>query len=433
MKSRCAAPLVFLLIIMAVAGPVAAQDDLHGSISFSQEPDGRYAWGMAWNYGNEVVAMQNASAECQRAGGSNCREAGWFKNACGALAIGNNNGYGAGWGDSIAEAENDALAYCRSLNSNCRIEASRCAQGAATFASSDPGVSAATDAAAQDDLHGSIAFSQEPDGRYAWGMAWKYGSEAVAMYEASVECQRAGGSSCGEVGWFKNACGALAIGSNNGYGAGWGDSIAKAENDALAQCRSLNGNCRIETSQCAQGEATFASSAPGFDDDSKMAYEEDDGSGEDMEMSYGAELRALEAKAEAERRAEAARIEEARRQEAARRAEAEAERRAEAARIEEARRQEAARRAEAKRRAEAEAARRAEAEAEAERRAEEAEERRAEERRRAELERINKENMRRVGEYIERTRRQIEQLNRDRSVGPQEDVCDPPESATWIC
>ena len=189
-----------------------------------------------------------------------------------------------------------------------------------------------------------------------------------------------------------------------------------------------------------------------FEDDSKMAYEEGDGSEDDSEMTYEAELRALEERVEAERRAEAVRLEEARRQKAARRAEAK--QRAKAVRLEEARRQEAVHRAEAKRRAEAarlEEARRQESSrrAAAARRAEEAAERRLyqyyfllnqvepaerwlyysllnqEERwraeaatRRAEIERrINKENMRILEESMERTKRQIQQLNRDRSVG----------------
>ena len=176
-----------------------------------------------------------------------------------------------------------------------------------------------------------------------------------------------------------------------------------------------------------------------FDDDSKMAYEEGDGSEDDSEMTYEAELRALEESVEAERRAEAVRLEEARRQEAARRAEAK--QRAEAARLEEARRQEASRRAAAERRAEEAAERRLyqyylllNQEEAAERwlyynyfllNQEEVAERRAEERwraeaatRRAEIERrINKENMRILEESMEGIRRQIQQLNRDRSVG----------------
>ena len=177
-------------------------------------------------------------------------------------------------------------------------------------------VAVASPAAARGDLHGSIVFSQEADGSAAWGMAWNYGSGMAATRDAYGECQGAGGNSCREVGEFTNACGALAIGDNNGYGTGWGDSITEAENDALIQCLSVNSNCRLEASQCVQGEATFASSdddsrmvyeeGAGSEDDSKMAYEEGDESDDASGMTYEAELRALE------ERVEAARIEEAR-------------------------------------------------------------------------------------------------------------------------
>lgn len=100
------------------------------------------------------------------------------------------------------------------------------------------------------DLYGSIAFSQEDDGGYTWGIAWRFGSRFDATREAVAQCRREAGTSCAEVGWFENACGALAIGSGNGYGAGWGDSTAAAERDALRQCRVSNDNCRIEVARC---------------------------------------------------------------------------------------------------------------------------------------------------------------------------------------
>ena len=147
MKGKCVGIVVCVLTIVVVASPAAAQGDLHGSIVFSQEADGGYAWGMAWNHNSEVSAMREASVECRNAGGSSCREVGTFTNACGALAIGDDNGYGTGVGDSIAKAENDALARCRSSNSNCRIDAkaSQCTEKVATVASSPPEDSRATD------------------------------------------------------------------------------------------------------------------------------------------------------------------------------------------------------------------------------------------------------------------------------------------------
>ncbi len=103
-------------------------------------------------------------------------------------------------------------------------------------------------------LHGSIAFSQDDDGAYAWGIAWSFDSSAGAQSEALGQCREYGGTRCAEAGWFQEACGALAIGDGNGYGTGWGATTAAAERDALSQCRVSNHDCRIEVARCAQSE-----------------------------------------------------------------------------------------------------------------------------------------------------------------------------------
>ena len=105
---------------------VGARGDLYGSIVFSQESGGDYAWGMAWNYGSRDTARQRAAAECQNRGGSSCGEIQWFRNACGALFRGDGNGWGTGWGATKTDAESMARAYCESHNRNCRLEVSRC-------------------------------------------------------------------------------------------------------------------------------------------------------------------------------------------------------------------------------------------------------------------------------------------------------------------
>ena len=103
-------------------------------------------------------------------------------------------------------------------------------------------------------LHGSIAFSQDDDGAYAWGIAWSFDSSAGAQSEALGQCREYGGTRCAEAGWFQEACGALAIGDGNGYGTGWGATTGEAERDALSQCRVSNDDCRIEVARCAQSE-----------------------------------------------------------------------------------------------------------------------------------------------------------------------------------
>ena len=114
--------------------------------------------------------------------------------------------------------------------------------------------SPAADSAQAGPLHGSITFSQETDGGYAWGIAWSFDSSAGAEAEALGQCREYGGTRCAEAGWFQEACVALAIGDGNGYGAGWGTTTGEAERDALAQCRAVNDDCRIEVARCSQSE-----------------------------------------------------------------------------------------------------------------------------------------------------------------------------------
>ena len=87
------------LLADSPAGSGAATGDLYGSIAFSQVGDGGYAFGIAWNAQGREAARRSAVEECRRRdGGGGCSEAGWFRNACGAIAIGDANGYGTGWG-----------------------------------------------------------------------------------------------------------------------------------------------------------------------------------------------------------------------------------------------------------------------------------------------------------------------------------------------
>ena len=121
--------------LLAAASPpgasaTGAAGDLHGSIAFSQLDRGGYAYAIAWNAQGREAARRSALEECRRQdGGSGCHEAGWFANQCGALAIGDRNGYGTGGGKTNAKAENSALSNCRAANRNCRVEVSRCVDG----------------------------------------------------------------------------------------------------------------------------------------------------------------------------------------------------------------------------------------------------------------------------------------------------------------
>ena len=67
----------------------------------------------------------------------------------------------------------------------------------------------------------------------------------VVRKAAAVATRRAGSA---------NQCGALAIGDQNGYGTGAGETNAKAESSALSNCRAANRNCRVEVSRCVDSD-----------------------------------------------------------------------------------------------------------------------------------------------------------------------------------
>ena len=101
----------------AATGPVKAAD-YYGAIAFSQQTG---AHGYSYDYGSRRVAQSRALQECAKHGGG-CKIATWFRNACGALAVGNGNGWGAEWGNTRAEAERLALQRCGTHTSGCWIK-----------------------------------------------------------------------------------------------------------------------------------------------------------------------------------------------------------------------------------------------------------------------------------------------------------------------
>ena len=94
---------------------------------------------------------------------------------------------------------------------------------------------------------GAIAFSRDTG---ANGYSFQYDSRSGAEARALKECG-AYASDCTVASSFSDACGALAVGDGNGWGASRAESIIKAERNALATCRSYdNTNCEIEVSVC---------------------------------------------------------------------------------------------------------------------------------------------------------------------------------------
>lgn len=102
------------------------------------------------------------------------------------------------------------------------------------------GASAGEDDGSAGEYYGAIAYS--PTNR-AHGWAFDYSSRGAAERRALALCGRHA-EDCIVPVWFRNACGALAVGPD-GYGSGWGSSRKSAEGQAIQSCRRYSGGCAV--------------------------------------------------------------------------------------------------------------------------------------------------------------------------------------------
>jgi hypothetical protein len=98
------------LFVLLGAATAAAADDNFGAIAFSSSSG---ATGYSYDYDSRDGAEERKVVL-------------WFKNACGALAVGEGSGYGTGWASSRSEAENLAMGYCRQNTGGCEISRWAC-------------------------------------------------------------------------------------------------------------------------------------------------------------------------------------------------------------------------------------------------------------------------------------------------------------------
>ena len=98
----------------------------HGAIAYSAL---KKVYGYSRDYGSSRAAADAAVANCRKEnkGASDCKALVTFRNACGALALGNKGAYGSAWGPSQREATNKALVECRPYGgASCKIEGQVC-------------------------------------------------------------------------------------------------------------------------------------------------------------------------------------------------------------------------------------------------------------------------------------------------------------------
>ena len=112
-RFRVTAVLALAWSLAGAGGALAA----FGAIAFSPQSG---AHGYSYGAGTRAQAERIAMSNC-RAHGAGCRLLVYFQNACGALAVGNGNGYGFAWAASRGQAEGRAMRECRNQTSSCRI------------------------------------------------------------------------------------------------------------------------------------------------------------------------------------------------------------------------------------------------------------------------------------------------------------------------
>src|ERR1700681_405368 len=98
MPIRSSGAVACLGFLLAILPSTQAAADNFGAIAFSASSG---AAGYSYDYASRDEAEERALQEC----GRGCEVVLWFKNACGALAVGTGNGYGSGWAASRSEAE----------------------------------------------------------------------------------------------------------------------------------------------------------------------------------------------------------------------------------------------------------------------------------------------------------------------------------------
>lgn len=114
------------IAVLSVAAPLAASAaDLYGAIAYSQNSR---AHGWAKDFQSQSAAENAAMNECNKQA-NDCRIGVWFRNACGAVAVGDDGGWGSDWGANMNAAENKAMHVCDGYSYNCKVAVSQCVTG----------------------------------------------------------------------------------------------------------------------------------------------------------------------------------------------------------------------------------------------------------------------------------------------------------------
>lgn len=112
---------VVLILAFMPAVVLAQAKEYYGAIAYSL---GTGAHGWANDHPSRPAAEKAALANCRKFA-KDCKAVVWFKNACGAIAVGS-KGYGWGWGEKQAAAEIEALKSCSKHTMGCTVHRHVC-------------------------------------------------------------------------------------------------------------------------------------------------------------------------------------------------------------------------------------------------------------------------------------------------------------------
>lgn len=105
-------------LLFVTSASTAHAKNKFGAIAIS--PSSK-AMGWSFNYNSKWKANQVALNKCRKYA-SDCKIGVWFRNACGAIAVGANGGWGAHWGNSVKSAKWKAKKTCRKYDSYCQVK-----------------------------------------------------------------------------------------------------------------------------------------------------------------------------------------------------------------------------------------------------------------------------------------------------------------------
>jgi serine/threonine-protein kinase len=114
-KSKILAAGAVAGLMLASAGQ--AQAASWGAIYYSP---GTGATGWSYGENSENAANRVAYDNCSDSA-DDCKYAIAFHNACGAVAVGRNGGWGGDWGTSDWDAQQSALGACGEHDSGCKV------------------------------------------------------------------------------------------------------------------------------------------------------------------------------------------------------------------------------------------------------------------------------------------------------------------------